>query len=258
MNQILTAVSLSAMAFASANGAIIWNAGKADNAQEFNFGNRASNPGGGGPNAEQTRENGLFDTGLPGNPANVGGANGDVNRDVDDDYYFAGNYVTTVGNAYTGVGIVAENEAAMERAWTAADNVLRFHFNLAGAAAVSDQLKVGFGVTNGFHNPDDGATSWNINIAMNGVSLSDHTVTSADGNGDWVTPAFSVADVGGAAILGADFDNYVTLTATRTAGGGNWVSLDYAEMDVSPIPEPSSTGLALLSIAGLGFIRRRK
>jgi len=48
------------------------------------------------------------------------------------------------------------------------------------------------------------------------------------------------------------------LTATRTAGAGNWVSLDYAEMDVSPIPEPSSTGLALLSIAGLGFIRRRK
>ena len=258
MNKTLTAISLSAMAFASANGAIIWNAGKADNAQEFNFGNRASNPGGGGPNAEQTRENGAFDTGLPGNPANVGGANGDVNRDVDDDYYFAGNYVTTVGNAYTGVGLVAQNEAAMERAWTGPDNVLRFHFNLAGAATVSDQLQVGFGVTNGFHNPDDGATSWNINIAMNGVSLSDHTVTVADGNGDWVTPAFSVADVGGAAILGADFDNYVTLTATRTAGAGNWVSLDYAEMDVSPIPEPSSTGLALLSIAGLGFIRRRK
>lgn|GEM_PF-2589029 len=258
MNKTLTALSLSAMAVANANGAIIWNAGKADNAQEFNFGNRASNPGGGGPNAEQTRENGLFDTGLPGNPANVGGDNGDINRDVDDDYYFAGNYVTTVGNAYTGVGLVAENEAAMERAWTSGDNILRFHFNLAGAATVSDQLQVGFGVTNGFHNPDAGATSWNINVAMNGVSLSDHTVTVNDGNGDWVTPAFSVADVGGAAILGSDFDNYVTLTATRTAGTGNWVSLDYAEMDVSPIPEPSSTGLALLSIAGLSFIRRRK
>ena len=113
-------------------------------------------------------------------------------------------------------------------------------------------------MTNGFHNPDAGATSWNINVAMNGVSLSDHTVTVNDGNGDWVTPAFSVADVGGEAILGSDFDNYVTLTATRTTGTGNWVSLDYAEMDVSPIPEPSSTGLALLSIAGLGFIRRRK
>ena len=92
---------------------------------------------------------------------------------------------------------------------------------------------------------------------MNGVSLSDHTVTVNEANGDWVTPAFSVGDVGGAAILGSDFDNYVTLTASKT-GGGNWVSLDYVEMDVSPIPEPSSTGLALLSIAGLGFIRRRK
>ena len=256
MNKTLTAISLSAMALASTNGAIIWNAGKADNAQQYNFGNRASNPGGGGVNAEQVQENTAFDTGLPGNPANIGGEG--FGRDVDDDYYFAGNYVTTVGNAYTGVGLVAANEAVMERAWTGADNTMRFHFNLAGAATVSDQLQVGFGVTNGFHNPDDGATSWNINIAMNGVSLSDHTVTFADGNGDWVTPAFSVDDVGGAAILGSDFDNYVTLTATRTAGGGNWVSLDYAEMDVSPIPEPSSTGLALLSIAGLGFIRRRK
>ena len=82
MNKTLTAISLSAMAFASANGAIIWNAGKADNAQEFNFGNRASNPGGGGPNAEQVRENGAFDTALPGNPANIGGADGDANRDV--------------------------------------------------------------------------------------------------------------------------------------------------------------------------------
>ena len=257
MNKTLTAISLSAMAFASANGAVIWNAGNADNAQQYNFGNRASNPGGGGVNAEQVRENTAFDTALPGNPANVGGADGDANRDVDDDYYFAGNYVTTVGNAYTGVGIVAANEGVMERAFTGPDNTMRFHFNLDGAATVSDQLQLGFGVTNGFHNPDNGATSWNINIAMNGVSLSDHTVTVNDGNGDWVTPAFSVGDVGGAAILGSDFDNYVTLTATKT-GGGNWVSLDYVEMDVSPIPEPSSTGLALLSIAGLGFIRRRK
>ena len=231
------------MAFASANGAIIWNAGKADNAQQY-AGNQG--PGGGGENVQFLQEAG-GQTAAPGSA-----------MDSDDDYYFAGNYATTVGNAYTGVGLVAQNEAAMERAWTGPDNVLRFHFNLAGAATVSDQLQVGFGVTNGFHNPDAGATSWNINVAMNGVSLSDHTVTVNDGNGDWVTPAFSVADVGGAAILGSDFDNYVTLTATRTAGGGNWVSLDYAEMDVSPIPEPSSTGLALLSIAGLGFIRRRK
>ena len=256
MSKNVTVISLSAMVLASANGAIIWNAGKADDAMQYNYNNRADNPGGGGVNAEQTQESYTANI-LPGNPANTGGADGDPTRDVDDDYYFAGTYVTTVEDAYIGVGFVAENESVMERTWTPSDPIMRFHFNLNGDATASDQLKVGFGVTSGFDNPD-GETEWNINISMNGVSLSDRTVTGADTFGDWETPVFSVDDVGGAAILGSDFDNYVTLTANRTAGLGNWVSLDYVEMDVSPIPEPSTTGLAFLSIAGLGFIRRRK
>ena len=257
MNKNVTVISLSAMVLASANGAIIWNAGKADDAQQYNYDNRADNPGGGGVNVEFVRQDNKTDTGPPGDPENVGGPDIDVSRDIDDDYYFAGNYVTTVEDAYIGVGLVAENESVMERAWSPSDPIMRFHFNLNGDATASDQLKIGFGVTSGFDNPD-GETEWNINISMNGVSLADRTVTGADAFGDWETPVFSVDDVGGAAILGSDFDNYVTLTATRTAGLGNWVSLDYVEMDVSPIPEPSTTGLAFLSIAGLGFIRRRK
>ena len=242
------------LGIAHSGAAIVWNAGKADNAQQYNFG--APGPGGGGENVKNIREFG-GNTALPGSPTNVGSADGDAVRDVDDDYYFAGNYVTTVGNAYTGVGIVAANEEAMERAWTAGDTDLRYHFNMPAATGASDELRIRFGLTNGFHNPDAGATTWNITVSMNGISQLDQEVSVATLNGDWETPAFTIADVGGAAILAGDYDNYVTLNATRTAGTGGWVSLDYAEFDITPVPEPSSS-LYLLGLAGLGFTYRRR
>lgn len=247
-------LSLLTLGIAQSGAAVIWNAGRADDAQQYNFANPG--PGTGGEDVKNIREFG-GNTALPGSAVNVGSADGDAVRDIDDDYYFAGNYVTTVGNAYTGVGIVAANEQAMERAWTGGDTDLRFHFNMPAATGASDELRIRFGVTNGFHNPDAGATTWNITVAMNGVTQLVQEVSVATINGDWETPAFTIADVGGAPILASDFDNYVTLSATRTAGTGNWVSLDYAEFDITPVPEPSST-LYLLGLTGLGFTYRRR
>ena len=247
-------LGLLTLGIASSGAAVVWNAGRADDAQQYNFTN--AGPGGGGENVRNIREFG-GNTALPGSPTNAGSADGDAVRDIDDDYYFAGNYVTTVGNAYTGVGIVAANEDVMERAWTGADTDLRFHFNMPAATGATDELRIRFGVTNGFHNPDAGATTWNITVSMNGVAQLVQEVSVATINGDFETPAFTIADVGGAAILAGDYDNYVTLNATRTAGTGNWVSLDYAEFDITPVPEPSFS-LYLLGLAGLGFCYRRR
>ena len=77
---------------------------------------------GGGPDVDFIQER---DTNPPpGNPANTGGSG--ASRDVDDYYYFAGTYPA----APTGVGTVATDEIAMERAFAGTDNDLRIHFNL--------------------------------------------------------------------------------------------------------------------------------
>jgi hypothetical protein len=77
---------------------------------------------GGGPDVDFIQER---DTNPPpGNPANTRGSG--ASRDVDDYYYFAGTYPA----APTGVGVVATDEIAMERAFAGTDNDLRIHFNL--------------------------------------------------------------------------------------------------------------------------------
>lgn len=257
MKLLIHTLSLSAMAMAASQAAFIWQAGEDATNQNNIFANRPHTPSGGGLYVEYTRENNGA-TALPGNPANVGGADGDANRDVDDDYYFAGNYVTTVGSAYTGVGLVTSDEAVMERAWTGNDPNLRFHFNFPAGTTVNDLMTIGFGVTGGFHNPDAGATMWDVDISLNGVSVGGETLSVATAEGDFTTAAFTAATVGGAAILANDFDNYVSLDITRTAGTGNWVSLDYVNFDVTPVPEPSTGALALLGLVGAVAMRRRR
>src|SRR5688572_18111516 len=85
---------------------------------------------GGGANASFVQENAVINP-LPGvfdSP--------EVNQQADNDYYFAGSYLTAIPSViaesgdYTPVGDVAADEEAAERAFAAADNDLRYHFNL--------------------------------------------------------------------------------------------------------------------------------
>jgi hypothetical protein len=85
---------------------------------------------GGGPNASFVQENGSINA-LPGNPASP-----ETDQQADNDYYFAGGFAMTIPSVvalygdYAPLGDVAVNEEAAERAYAAADNDLRYHFNL--------------------------------------------------------------------------------------------------------------------------------
>ena len=253
---------MSAFAIATSQAAVIWNAGKADNLQQWTGAGGGTGPGTGGEEVRFVQEFG-GQTALPGSATDTGGEG--AGRVIDDDYYFAGEYTTTIGNAYVGVGIVASNEANMERAFThtapgtGGDRNLRYHFNFPASTVATDIISLNWGITG--MEGIAGADGWDVEVKVNGVSIYTQGVSNV-ANQDFNSPTFDLSTIG--ATAGSGFDNYVEITGTSRnpaapgTGGSRWLSIDYVEMDVSPIPEPSSTGLTLLSIAGLGFIRRRK
>src|SRR5688572_1160936 len=116
----------------SSRAQLVWTVGLNDNG--WPVGN------GGGPNATFVQENGAINA-LPGSPTSP-----ETDQQADNDYYFAGLYSTVIpGNgAYTPVGTVAANEEAAERAFAAADNDLRYHFNLPSSLRPFDMLSVTF------------------------------------------------------------------------------------------------------------------
>src|SRR5215475_11721732 len=122
------------------NAQVIWMVGRDDDGWPMGDG--------GGPNTSFVQENGSISP-LPGNPASP-----EVNQQADNDYYFAGEYTTAIPSVitlygdYTPVGTVSVNEEAAERAFAAADNDLRYHFNLPGTLQPTDQLSVAFDALN--------------------------------------------------------------------------------------------------------------
>lgn len=88
----------------------------------------------GGANASFVQENGTVNP-LPDVPDSP-----EVNKDANNDYYFASVFSTVIdGNGdYEPVGEVRVNEAAAERAFAAEDNDLRYHFNLPATLDLSD------------------------------------------------------------------------------------------------------------------------
>ena len=180
-----------------------------------------------------------------------------TNQQADDDFYFAGNYTNQVdgGPAYTPHGIVAATEAGIERAITNGDNMNRIHFNFQGSALPTDVFTVSFAMLD----LDNGAAGGQYDFALtvNGIALGNFSHTEATIGNAFTSDPFTLADVNGTA--GAPDDNYVQLESSNPGTAARWSNFDYIQMDrTAAIPEPSSTGLALLSIAGLGFIRRRK
>jgi hypothetical protein len=212
--------------------------GMDDNGHPFN----AANPGnGGGTNATFVAESGVNP--LPGNPASP-----EVDRQADDDYYFAGVYSNTIPSvvalygAYTPVGLVSTNEEAVERAFAGDDNQLRYHFNLPNELTPADRVAISFDPldldnTAGLTNPRYG-----VEMYFNGVLVQPEIVIRPAQLGQTFTsPAFTLGSVN--ARFGSGHDNIITLKGINygAEGGGQWMGIDYVQLNVSTntVPPPS-------------------
>ena len=185
--------------------------------------------------ASGVRETTLQD--LPGNPANAGGLDNDAARDVDDDYYFAGVYNTVVdGGDYTPVGDVPVSESYYERALTAGDPNMRWHFNVPETVNATDTLTftIDFHNVGGETNPED-ISGYDLTFWVNGTQIGDmqpHLDVDLSSAQSW---NFDLDDFGGVEQLGEGFDHYVEIRSTPT-GSARWASLDYVKLEVSSDP----------------------
>jgi len=180
---------------------------------------------GGGERATFVQENGSINE-LPGNPKNR-----EVNQQADNDYYFAGVYTNTIAanGGYEPVGIVVRNEEAAERAFAAADNDLRYHFNLPSTLNLTDQVAITFDALN----LDESGVNprYGIEVYLNSVLVQPEIVIGTNQLGtDLTTPAFTLASVN--ARLGSGSDNIVSLKGINYSaeGGGNWMGIDYVRI----------------------------
>lgn len=243
----ITALASLSLLIPTASGAVIWSVG-IDDGTQFGNGTDPTTLGGVAGTAAAIQEQNTNT--LPGNPANTGGAG--VGRDIDDDFYFEGDYSTVVdGGAYLPVGIVGTREGNYERAFTGGDTDLRWHFNTPAGTIPSDIATF----TIEMYSLDDAGTGtgdFALEMLIDGVSQGTQSHTSATNNVP-ISWAFTGADLGGATEAGAGFDHYVEVRSTAT-GGARWASLDYAQLDI--VPEPSTGLLGLLG--ALTLLRRRR
>jgi hypothetical protein len=181
----------------------------------------------GGAAANFVQENGSISP-LPGSPTSS-----PVPQGADNDYYFAGDYTTILSGAYAPIGAVAADENSAERAFAAADNDLRYHFNLPSTLRSYDLLTVTFDALN-LHtgNPD---TRYGIEVYFNGVLVQTQIVIRVPQlNTAFTTPPFSLSSVN--AQVGPGFDNIVSLRGINynNDGGGNWMGIDYVQLNATP------------------------
>jgi hypothetical protein len=221
-----------------ANAAVLWNIGVDDDNQDANGdpANGLTDPAyfnGTDFFVSGVQETGLQD--LPGNPANTGGPNGG-DRDIDDDYYFAGVYTTAAGDGvYDPVGVVSENESYYDRALTAGDPNMRWHFNLPETVTEDDN----FTFTIDFHNLSEAnaadVSSYQLTFWVDGKQVGEmqpHLEVDLPSAQSW---NFELDDLGGVEQVGEGFDHYVEVRSTPT-GSARWTSLDYAQLEVSSDP----------------------
>jgi hypothetical protein len=246
MRRNVSTVLLFLAATSLARGALVWSVGRDDNGWPVGDG--------GGPDTTFVQENAIANE-LPGSPFST-----EVNFGADNDYYFAGDYSSVIaGNGvYVPVGLVEVNEEAAERAFSASDNDLRFHFNLPASFNPNDFLSITF---DAFNLDTAGGTDprYGVEVFVNGVLVMEQVVVRP-GQLDTpiTTPLFTQGSVG--LERGAGFDNIVSLRGTNYNGsqGGNWMGIDYVQLDAEPIPEPGSTLLIFLGALGAAAIRHRR
>jgi hypothetical protein len=250
---LLVAASITAQA------AQVWNVGRNDNAWNLTG-------TGGGPSAVFVQEQGVISP-LPGSPSNVPTV--PASQSADNDYYFAGVYSMTIPSAtafygnYSPVGVVSANEEAAERAYAGGDLDLRYHFNLPSSLGPSDLFTISYDALNLDVNPADGTVPaptdprFGVEVYFNGVLVGPQTVIRPAQIGTTITTApFSLSSVN--AQTGPGADNIVSLKGISylADGGGNWMGIDYVQLDVTPVPEPSSIALMML-VGGLGLMAFR-
>ena len=239
----------------AASGALVWLVGMDDGGWPLTGTT-------GGPATNFVQENGVINA-IPGSPNST-----PVPQGADNDYYFAGTYSvalpgsTSFYGAYAPVGTVAANENSAERAHAAGDNDLRFHFNLPLGMSPNDLLSFTYEPLN----LDDPANAANFDLRygnevyFNGVLVMPQVITRpGDLNVGVTTPQFTLASVG--AVTGPGADNIISLRGINYngSGGGNWMGVDYVQLDVTPVPEPGSSAMVLLGlVGGSAFLGRRR
>ena len=142
---------------------------------------------GGGANASFVQENGTVND-LPGVPDSP-----EVDKEADNDYYFAGVFSTVIaGNGdYEPVGAVRVNEEAAERAFAGEDNELRYHFNLPSSLQPTDQLAVNFEALN--LQDDEWDPRYGVEVYFNNVKVQSEIVIYIDELNQTIhTPPFTV------------------------------------------------------------------
>jgi hypothetical protein len=216
-----------------------WTVGLDDGGWPFN----ALTPGnGGGSNATFVAESGVNP--LPGNPNSP-----EVDRQADDDYYFAGLYTNTIASvvtaygAYTPVGLVSTNEEAVERAFAGDDNDLRYHFNLPNNLTPTDRMEISFDAIN-LDDPSATVTDrrYGVEVYFNGVLVQPQIVIRPPQLNQTIkTPSFTLGSVN--ARVGSGFDNIVHLKGINygNEGGGQWMGIDYVQLDISTNAVPPPT-----------------
>ena len=234
---------------------VVWTVGLDDNAWPSGDG--------GGPNASFVQE-GAGVNALPGDPNSP-----EANQQADDDYYFAGVYSTVLdGGGYIPVGTVVFNEEAVERSFAGVDNSRRFHFNLPNSVDSTDLLSLTFDFNNldGLNGPDVGLRRYGVEVYFNGIQVMPEVLVYEPDSGqanwtegspvallddDITTPSFSLDSV--RAQIGSGYDNYVELRGINynAEGGGNWMGLDYVQLNATPVPEPSAFGFLALAATGV-------
>ena len=217
---------------------ILWQVGTDDNGWPIG--------GGGGPLASFVQENGTVNP-LPGVPDNL-----PIDQQADNDYYLAGTYTEVIpgnGDYFPLFTTVTVDEEAAERALTAANNVLRYHFNLPETLQGSDRLSVSF---DAFNLDTRGADPrYGVEVYVNGVLVQPQILIrqpAITANTDYTTPQFTLDEVG--AVVGPGYDNIVTLRGIQYPenGGGDWLGIDYVQMNheteiVPPAVFPVQVGM---------------
>jgi len=206
---------------------------------------------GGGPNVDFVQEAGTNPPpGNPNSPAN--------DQQADDDYYFAGEYPTPIG-------VVANDEIAMERAFAGTDNDLRIHFNLPASMSPNSTARF---LVEPFNLDDNGAPPRHgIEAYFNEVLIMPEVeVTSAGLNVILTSAEVSLGSVN--AQFGPGGDNIIRLRGLNknAEGGGNWMGMDYHALEIEEapgaIPTLSEWGLIILSLllvtVGVVHIRRQQ
>ena len=204
-NLIALALLLVAAGSLSSRAQLLWQVGKFDGTWET----AAANAG--GPSTAFVAETGAI-TDLPGDPNSPV-----VDRQNDNDYYFAGSYTTTIPSVvaayidYTPVGEVAANEQGCERAFAVGDNDWRVHFNLPSTLKTNDMIYVTWANNNLDTTLTDPPPFYGIQVWINGLQLTSELVISNAllSPMQFTSPQVSLASVN--AQVGPGFDNIVSL-----------------------------------------------